>query len=211
MSRELLNAEKALIFRLIHRDNMPDVLSGGCHCRSNCKTNSYVQIGNQELIERRRVRPVPCAPGGTLSDYVPFYFTPYSPMLYNIKTGHNGIQKRPLNQIIILVSSLHFLKERNVPFVFSDRHAYLKTALFSSSLEELDRISWPTLQERNFRRDDLERFEKYQAEALAYKHVPLDGFIGAACYDESSAQALRMSVDAAGRSFKVATRPGWYL
>jgi ssDNA thymidine ADP-ribosyltransferase, DarT len=211
MSRELLNPKKALIFRIVHRDNMPHILSGGCHCKSNLDAKGYVQIGNPELIERRTARAMPCAPGGTLSDYVPFYFTPYSPMLYNIKTGHNGIQKRPLTEIVILVSSLHLLKERNVPFVFSDRHAYLKTALFFSSLEELDRIGWTTLQERNFKKDDPERFEKYQAEALVYKHVPLDGLIGAACYDEASARALTARVDSVGREFKVVARPGWYF
>lgn len=207
MSRQLLNVEKALIFRIVHRDNMPRILSGGCHCKSSLDAKGYVQIGNPELIERRTARGVPCAPGGTLSDYVPFY----SPMLYNIKTGHNGIQKIPLAEIVILVSSLHLLSEKKVPFVFSDRHAYLKTALFFSSLEELDRISWTALQERNFKKDDPERFEKYQAEALVYKHVPLDGLIGAACYNEPSARALRARVDAVGRAFKVVARPGWYF
>lgn len=110
MSGHLLNAEKALIFRLIHRDNMPHLLTEGCHCKSSRNGKGYVQIGNQELIERRTTRAVPRAPGGTLSDYVPFYFTPYSPMLYNIKTGYNGIQKRPMGEVVILISSLYMLE-----------------------------------------------------------------------------------------------------
>lgn len=170
-----------------------------------------MEIGNPELIQKRTSREVPCAPGGTLSDYVPFYFTPFSPMLYNIKTGFNGIQKRPLNEIVIFVSSLHLLQKREIRFVFSDRHAYLRTALFSSSLAELDRIIWPTLQERNFRRDDLERFEKYQAEALVYNHVPLKAFIGAACYDADAAAAVRAQAEAKGVALKVAAKPNWYL
>src|SRR6266581_4217533 len=168
-----LNPTKALIFRIVHRENMSRILDAGCHCKSINNVGSYTQIGNAELIEKRVARPVECAPGGTLSDYVPFYFTPYSPMLYNIKTGHNGFPRKPLSEIVMLISSLHKLGEMGIPFVFSDRHAYLKTALFSGDLADLNRIIWPVLQERNFKKNDLDRFEKYQAEALIHRLVHL--------------------------------------
>src|SRR4029077_5082238 len=184
MSKDL-NPEKALIFRIVHRDTMPTVWKNGCHCKSTTQGQPYTQIGNPELISKRDARVVPCAPGGTLSDYVPFYFTPFTPMLYNIKTGFGGIQKRPMEEIVILISSLHTLKGQGVPFVFSDRHAYLKAALFSSDLANLNWIIWPTLQARNFRRDDLDRFEKYQAEALVHRHMPLTALTGVVCYDDS--------------------------
>src|SRR6267154_3193941 len=142
MSKDL-NPTKALIFRIVHRENMSGILDAGCHCKSTNNVGSYTQIGNAELIEKRVARPVECAPGGTLSDYVPFYFTPFSPMLYNIKTGHNGIEKKPIEDIVILVSSLHLLKQKGVPFVFTDRHAYLKLAQFSDDLKNLDWIIWP--------------------------------------------------------------------
>jgi hypothetical protein len=120
MSKDLLNPEKALIFRIVHRNNLGDVLANGCRCRSAAVGNKYVEIGNQELIQRRIGRSIPCGPGGTLNDYVPFYFTPYSPMLYNIKTGYGGVPKRPISEIIILVSSLRKLKKMGIQFVFSD-------------------------------------------------------------------------------------------
>jgi len=149
-----LNPEKALIFRIVHKDNMPAVWENGCQCRNEAK-GKYVDIGNLELISKRNSRVVPCGPGGTLGDYVPFYFTLYTPMLYNIKTGCNGFPKKPMADIVILTSSLHKLKSDGVAFVFSDRHAYLKTALFSDDLTDLTRIIWPTLQARNFRKDDV--------------------------------------------------------
>jgi ssDNA thymidine ADP-ribosyltransferase, DarT len=92
MYKDLLNPEKALIFRICHKSNVEKVLNdGGCVCGNDADTSKYVEIGNQELIAKRKAHPVPCGPGGTLGDYVPFYFTPFSPMLYNIKTGYNGI------------------------------------------------------------------------------------------------------------------------
>jgi hypothetical protein len=94
MSKDL-NPQKALIFRIVHRDNMGDIWAHGLHCKNASHGKKYTQIGNPELISKRDGRVAPCPPGGTLSDYVPFYFTPCTPMLYNIKTGHGGIQKRP--------------------------------------------------------------------------------------------------------------------
>ena len=211
MYEDLINPEKALIFRIVHQENVSAILRIGCHCRSAQNGGEYVEIGNPELIQKRTSREVPCRPGGTLSDYVPFYFTPFSPMLYNIKTGYNGITQRPMSEIVMFVSSLRLLEKRGISFVFSDRHAYLRTALFSSSFDDLGRIIWPTLQERNFRRDDLERFEKYQAEALVHKHVPLEAFLGAACYDAQSASSMKARVEAAGLNLKVAIRPQWYM
>ena len=64
-----------------------------------------------ELIKKRAGHGVPIPPGGTLSDYVPFYFTPLSPMLYNIQTGRNGTQRPSKDEIVILVSSLHKIAE----------------------------------------------------------------------------------------------------
>src|SRR5262249_40870245 len=102
MSKDL-NPKKALIFRITHRDNIPWILDNGLHCKSSKMTDPhYVEIGNPELISRRSHRAVPTPPDGMLSDYVPFYFTPFSPMLLNIKTGYGGIPKRRNDEIVIL-------------------------------------------------------------------------------------------------------------
>lgn len=209
-----LNPEKALIFRIIHRDNIPWVFQNGLHCRNSDKVDpNYVEIGNPELIDRRSYREVTCAPNGTLSDYVPFYFTPFSPMLYNIKTGYGGIRRRGNDEIVILASSLHTLKERNVPFVFTDRHAYVEAAQFSSNLERLDQIDWTLLQNRDFRRDpeDPGKVERYQSEALVYKHLPADALLGIACYNESVATTIKNYQTTCGLKISVATRPTWYF
>jgi len=210
MSEDLLNPERALIFRIVHRNNLADVLANGCRCKNAASDHKYVEIGNQELIQRRSGRSIPCDPGGTLSDYVPFYFTPYSPMLYNIKTGHNGFPRKPLSEIVMLISSLHKLREMGIPFVFSDRHAYLKTALFSGDLADLNRIIWPVLQERNFKKNDLDRFEKYQAEALIHRLVPLAALMGVVCYDQTVASSVRADIIAKQLDLKTVARPEWY-
>ena len=80
-----LNPEEALIFRIVHRDNLPWILDHGLHARnSHMPDPNFRAIGNADLIDKRATRPVPVPPGGVLSDYVPFYFTPHSIMMFNI-------------------------------------------------------------------------------------------------------------------------------
>lgn len=212
MSKDLLNPEKALIFRICHKGNIEKVLNdGGCLCRNAANASKYVEIGNQELIAKRKAHPVPCGPGGTLGDYVPFYFTPFSPMLYNIKTGYNGIPKQPIEDIVILVSSLHYLRKKGIPFVFTDRHAYLKLAQFSDDLANLSWIIWSVLQVKNFKKDDMDKFEKYQAEALVHKKLPLDGIMGIACYNDTVKTEVGQLCDSKGHKIQIITRRNWFL
>ena len=148
---EGLTPEKALIFRIVHRDNVPWILENGLHCKnSKLLDPNFVEIGNKDLISRRDRHPVRRPPGGTLSDYIPFYFTPFSPMLFNIRTGWGGIRQRNNDEIVIMVSSLRTLRAENVPFLFTDRHAYLVAAQFYSDLAHLDQIDWDMLQRRDF-------------------------------------------------------------
>jgi hypothetical protein len=209
-----LDATKALIFRITHIRNVEWILSNGLHCRNSDRVDpNYVEIGNPELIGKRHHKIISIAPGGTLSDYIPFYFTPYSPMLLNIKTGWGGIQKRSNDEIVILVSSLRKLKADGVRFIFSDRHAYLEAAEFFGDLGDLHRIDWSLLQQRDFKRDvnDPGKVERYQAEALIYGQMPLSGLTGIVCYDATSESRLRQLVSQRIPELRIVVRPKWYF
>lgn len=209
-----LNPEKALIWRIIHRENLPWILNNGLHCRnSNKQDPHYVNIGSEELIDKRSHRMVPIDPGGTLSDYVPFYFTPFSPMMYNIKTGYGGIRKRTNEEIVIMVSSLRRVHQLGLPFVFTDRHAYPQLAQYFDDLDQLATIDWPLLQKRDFSRnpDDPEKVERYQAEALVHRHVPMAALHGVVCYSEEIRSKIRQQVADHGLVLDVRAIPGWYF
>jgi ssDNA thymidine ADP-ribosyltransferase, DarT len=212
--RDLLNPEKALIFRITHRDNLPWILLNGLHCRNSaCADSHFVTIGNPDLIDHRQYHRVKIAPGGYLSDYVPFYFTPFSMMALNIKTGFRGVKQRPNNEIAILVSSLHKLREDGVAFLFTDRHAYLEYAEYYSDLSELRNIDWTILQNRDFKRDseNPEKTDKYQAEALVHRHLPIGSLLGIVCYNTKERDNTRLLVERAGLNFSVISQSGWYF
>ena len=173
-----LNPKRALIFRVVHVSNVLWILkNGSLHCPNTAEHDpNYVNIGNADLIAKRSRRIVPIPPGGTLSDYVPFYFTPFSIMMYNIKTGYGGIIRRENRDIAILVSSIHRLTELGLPFVFTNQHAYTADSEFCARVSELDKIDWALLKSRDFKTDDADpgKQRRYQAEALVHQRVPLD-------------------------------------
>lgn len=209
-----LNPQKALVWRIVHRHNVPWILDNGLHGgNSIAKCPTWVNIGNAELIDKRAHHPVPLPPGGFLNDYVPFYFTPFSVMMRNINTGWGGVTKRHNSDIVILVSSLHKIAEQKLPFLFTDSHAYYQWANYYDDLAHLDKVDWKLLQARDFKRDseDPAKFERYQAEALVHQHCPVSGLIGIVCYTESIKIAIEHEVTSRGLNLPVYERKGWYF
>ncbi|MFJ4346087.1 DUF4433 domain-containing protein [Pseudomonas sp. NPDC089401] len=208
-----LNASKALIWRVVHRDNLGWLLDNGLFpMSSDRRSGQYVSIGNPDLIDKRSHRVVPISPGGTLSDYVPFYFTPFSVMMKNIHSGW-GVPQRRNEEIVILVSSLYHAQSLGLRFVFTDAHAYPHWAGYYSDLTQLDKIDWEILQRRDFKRDpdDPRKMERYQAEALIHGHVPVAGLLGIVCYNEALKSRVGKEVQQRQLNLPVHARPGWYF
>lgn len=209
-----LNQEKALIWRIVHRDNIPWILDNGLHCgNSKVLSSDWVHIGNPELTTKRATHSVPVEPGGFLNDYVPFYFTPFSPMMRNINSGYGGVRRRSNDEIVILVSSLPHLNESDIPFVFTDSHAYYMWSNYYTDISDLDKIDWEILQKRDFKRDndDPAKFERYQAEALVHEHCPVTGLLGMVCYTDNVKKSLDEQLRLRNLQLDVYTRPGWYF
>lgn len=211
---EKLNPDKALIFRIVHRSNIPWILDNGLYCRNaDIQAPDYQSIGNHELIEKRQHREVTISPFGTLSDYIPFYFTPYSPMMLNIHTGYSGVPKVANEDIVFVVSSLYRVQEKEIDFVFTDRHAYLFNTNFYNNLQNIDQIDWLILQQRDFHRDpdNPEKIERYQAEALIHSHLPTEAFLGLVCYTETIKQQLQKMAEDRNQSLKIVKKTSWYF
>jgi hypothetical protein len=208
-----LNPEKALIWRIVHCDNLPWILDNGLHCgNSEVRSPNWVSIGNPDLTDKRATHPVPLPPGGFLNDYVPFYFTPFSVMMKNIHSGR-GVKQRANAEIVILVSRMHLIHQQGLPYLFTDCHAYYQWANFYNSLAYLDKVDWPLLQQRNFKRnpDDPAQFERYQAEALIHRHLPISSLVGIVCYNTVVKDTIDNEANKRGINIDVRAMPGWYF
>jgi len=208
-----LNPDRALIFRITHRDNVPWILDHGLHAPNGQVLDpNFRNIGNLDLIDKRSLRVVKIGPGGTLSDYVPFYFTPFSIMMFNIHTGYN-VRQVPNEEIVILVSSLYRVAELGIPFIFADQHAYPVMANYFTDLNDLNRVDWDLLNRRDFKHDpdDPGKKERYQAEALVWKHLPVDALIGICCYNSAVDQSIQAELAERDLKIKTIVQGNWYF
>ena len=84
---------------------------------------------------------------------------------------------------------------------------------FYSELADLDKIDWNILQRRDFKRDpdDPRKMERYQAEALIYQHLPVNGLLGVVCYTEQLKLNIEREIAARQLDLPVYARSGWYF
>lgn len=133
-------------------------------------------------------------------------------MAYNIHTGRT-VQQRDNDQIVILVTSLARLKEKSVPFVMTDRHACAKLANYYNKTDCLEKIDWKILRNSDFSRDndDPDKTNRYMAEALVHKHMPIDALLYVACCDEKQRSWANELMSKRKLNLEVHTKRGWYF
>ena len=87
------------------------------------------------------------------------------------------------------------------------------TAEYFNNLDDLGRVDWPLLQAREFRHDpeDPGKKERYQAEALVHRHLPVSGLLGIGCHSNGVSQQLQTELQSRNLSLRVAVQPGWYF
>jgi hypothetical protein len=97
--------------------------------------------------------------------------------------------------------------------IFTNAHAYPDWTNYYDNVQHLDKIDWPLLQRRDFARDadDPQKMERYQAEALIYRHLPIEGLLGIVCYDEKTKKNVERQVLARSLDLPVHVRPNWYF
>jgi ssDNA thymidine ADP-ribosyltransferase, DarT len=69
------------------------------------------------------------------------------------------------------------------------------------------------LQRRDFRNDpdDPSKKERYQAEALVHKHLPVDALSGLVCYNDDVLKSLNAALAQRNRTMTVVKKPDWYF
>lgn len=112
--------------------------------------------------------------GGTIHDYVPFYFGPLSVMLLNLHSGRVEGYDEGQDPIIYIVTSINRVEAAGRPWVFSDGHGLAALTNWYDDLKCLDEVDWQVVGERYWSDtpDDNDRKRRKQAEFLVWEHLP---------------------------------------
>jgi hypothetical protein len=199
-------------------ERLPSVIEHGLLPDNTCRRRQItgVEIGYDHIKQRRARRVVPCGAGGTLGDYVPFYFAPRSPMLYAITGGLVSAEAACTEQIVYLVSSTQTLRKAGLTVIASNRHAELGYAEMTDRDGDLDGdgfIDWPLMTATYWNNTSAapDRKERRQAECLVHPHVPWQVIEGIATKTERARAQVERLLGTAGQSTPVVVSAEWYF
>lgn len=198
-------------------DNLPTLLQrGGLHAPNATPNDGlvYHTIHNTNVQASRSLRAIPCGPGGTIHDYVPFYFGPLSVMLLNLHTGRVAGYGKGQSPIVYLLSSMERVKAAGRPWVFSDGHGLAALTSWYDDPARLDEVDWDLVGARYWADtpDDNDRQRRKQAEFLVWKHLPWSAVAGIAVLNDAAKARVEVATArypiAAGT--RVLVKRGWY-
>jgi hypothetical protein len=158
-------------------DNLDTIIRrGGLHAPNHVPDDglTYRFCHSAEVQSARAEVPIHLGPGGTIHDYVPFYFGNLSPMMLNLKTGRVEGYSEGQEPLIYLVSSAQAIEEAGIEFVYSDGHGLATFTDWFDDLDKLDAVDWTVVNLRYWKDDinDMDRQRKKQAEFLVYECCP---------------------------------------
>jgi len=205
------------ILRFIHVDNLDTIMRrSGLHAPNHVPNDGlpYRFCHDREVQDARAAVNIPVGPGGTIHDYVPFYFGYLSPMMFKLKTGRVAGYNEGQEPLIYLVSSAQAVEAAGLEFVFSDGHGLARFTDWFDDLGRLDAVDWGVVNRRYWTDDvnDMDRQRKKQAEFLVYQCCPWSLIQEIVVIDSAMAQrvqAIQAAFPVAQRSV-VTIKRAWY-
>ena len=210
-----IEADKIWVYRITPLQNLEYLLRDGLHCKSaNKKDKGFVIIGSKEIISQRDTRIVKCYSETVVNDYVPFYFSVRTPMLYNIVTGH-GVPPTPQEDIIYLCCKFIELATDDFQWCFTDGNAAKRISRFSKEIQHLSHLDWHSIKTTDFRDEnadgDEDRVRKKHAEFLVKDHVPIEFIKGICVFNNNIKEKVEMILEKFDLSIKVKIRKEYYF
>lgn len=205
------------IYRIMHVSNLQTCLTQGALYSPNhmpAGAPPYQTIHNAGIQGARQVKAIQCGPGGTLHDYVPFYFGYLSPMLLQLKTGQVAGYNQGQPPIIYLVSTAEAVAASGAGFIFSDGQGIKAFTSWFDNLSSLSNVDWNMVYQRYWADNinDMDRQRRKQAEFLIHQRCEW-GLIQEIGVFDSSVQAQVQGVlqgFPATMQRPVNVRPAWY-
>lgn len=181
------------IYHITYKSNLPSIIEkNGLYCDAQTSDINHQSVAYPAIKERRRKTEVPFFPGSYLSDFVPFYFTNRSPMLYAIYTNCVPGCIDEQNSIIYFVAKINNIVEYSQDYFFTNGHAVEALTNFYHDIADLDKIDWELVDSWSWHdtRDDIDRKRRKQAEFLLKSFAPLSLFDKIVVYDENTKREI---------------------
>lgn len=216
------------LFHITAIDNLEAICqSGGLFCKNGSTSQgiNYQNIAHSGAQGSRAAKAVPIPPGGTIHDYVPFYFAPRSPMLSAIENGKvSGCSYRQ-KDIVHLETTVPNVMLHNQEIVFYDLNATLAWSKPFTDIGDLGgQVAWDLITEHPrldgyckyfFNRPTntkyVYRMEKRMAEFLVKQRVSLNCMTRIGVINQEKAEIVRAVLRQNNIELQVEVLTDWYF
>lgn len=216
------------LFHITAIDNLAAICERGAIISKNtgaAQGISYQNIAHSGAQGARAVKAAPNPPGGTLHDFVPFYFAPRSPMLSAIHNGNVRDCIFSQDQIIHFETTVDRVVATNNQIVFYDRNATKPYSTPHTDLSLLTtEIAWDLITETPkldgyckyfFDRPQNERYiarmEHRQAEFIVKHKVDLNCITRIGVCNEKAATQVCVILGRYNVNLVVEIKTDWYF
>lgn len=177
------------VMRFTHIENLRTILTrGAMHAPNNMPQDGLpMRLTHDATVQAARAeRPIVKGPGGTIHDYVPFYFGPWSPMMLNLKSGRVAGYTDGQRPLIYLVSTAQQIAEGGIRFVYTDGQALSRISEQFDDLGDLHRLDWELVGAKYWSNTsaDPDKQRRKQAEFLVHGACPWEMVRMIAVFDE---------------------------
>lgn len=175
-----------------------------------------IEVGNVSIKAQRARAAVPCAPGGSVSEYVPMYFAQRSPMMYAIHKGNVPTYDGGCDRLVYITSTLEAIRETGGEVLLTDRNAALSYAEFwslSDGEPPTGLIDWGLMRQRMWNNTpaDPDRKERRMAECLVHRTLPARAITAIVAKSGDVATEAAEAVRSSGLNIPVDVRRDWYF
>lgn len=211
-----MDVSKRRVYRIININNLRYNLVNGLHCKNaGILDPVYKSIGNAEIIDRRSTMLIKCYPDTMVNDYVPFYFSVRTPMLYNIYTGY-GVNKVAQSDIIYLCCWIKDLATEEFKWCYTDGNAAQRITKFFKDLKNIEnKVDWHSIKTTDFRDNnadgDEDRKRKKHAEFLVKNHVPANLICDIVVYNSAAKRRVEEILEELEMQINVHVNPKNYF
>jgi hypothetical protein len=207
--------QPTLVYHITSLENLPLILASDallCCDTLRSRKVAYRDIALQNIQSKRARTPVTCGGGGTLHDYVPFFFAPRSPMLYCIHRGNVPTYAGGQRPIIYLVTTAQTLFASIQGCAFTNGHAIMQMSDSFDDLADLDKVDWGVMRQTYWNRtpQDNDRQRRREAEFLAYRSVPWRLIMGIGVIDAEIQKKVVESLQVSSHRPPVKVKRDWY-
>ena len=132
-------------------------------------------------------------------------------MLWHIYKGWVNDYPGTQEDIIYLVSTAETIATQQLPYLFTDRHAYLVHKKIFNTLNDLSKLSMNIIKDDTWHKEYTElKKELKQAEFLVHQHVPVKAILGIVAYSQNVATFVQNEVAQAGLNLQVVVKPEYH-